>query len=313
MDLEHTKLGQHCAVEACHQRDFLPFTCDTCKKKLCLEHRHYKAHNCNGAEGKDMTSIDCPLCGKSVKFTKADNPDIVWEDHYLQSCTQQQKQVIASKCHEKTCLVNLGPSNSFVCGKCKQKVCLSHRIPEDHHCQGMRGAVLSKLTNLPTSNNKSSALITSTQPKANIVSSNAKKLSTTTAPISNGTSSSSTENMKKVKPNTNNFECPFCSKYMSDPTDLQNHINEKHPDNPSFSTSVYRVPPVKQKTVTNPAPIKTTNNNPLAREVCPVCNARFVDPIELVSHFEIAHPASHSQQHESTKSTSQTDGQCALG
>jgi predicted nucleic acid binding AN1-type Zn finger protein len=316
MDLEHTKLGLHCDVKNCHQRDFLPFQCKTCDKNLCLEHRQYSAHDCNGADLKNMTSMDCPLCGASVKFTMADNPDMIWEKHYLTSCTQQQKTMIVHKCNEKSCQINLGPSNTFVCGKCKQNVCLSHRIPEDHHCEGMRGAILSKLT-VPPNNNKNTSAASTTTVNKKVVGSTvpvsvAPGAGTTKSATNTSSSSGSNKNIinnSKKK----GVECPFCNLQMSDPTILQNHINEKHPENPSVS--VPRMPAAAAVAV-RPVPAVTStivqandnNSNARAREVCPVCSARFVDPIELVSHFETAHPAHNSQQ-----KTNGARTECALG
>ena len=75
MEFDH--VGGHCAAEACNQRDFLPFTCSTCKETFCLAHRSALAHNCSGADSRDVTSIDCPICSKSIRMTKADNPDLV--------------------------------------------------------------------------------------------------------------------------------------------------------------------------------------------------------------------------------------------
>lgn len=334
MDLEHTKLGLHCDVKDCHQRDFLPFTCDSCSKHLCAEHRHYSAHACNGGNMKDMTSIDCPLCGKSVRFVKADNPDLIWDDHYVNSCTKQMaKPQPVHKCYEKSCRITLGPSNILLCGKCKQNVCLSHRIAEDHHCEGMRGAILSKLpvsaVNPPKtiqsySNNIASSKPTSTaskvsndkpKTKSSTISSNSalnavtKPINTVFSTISNAATKTSSTG------SSSNFECPFCNIKMADPTALQNHINASHPDNNSSSshakTALQPSPIVNNKTITT---TNTGNNNlnARAREVCPVCNARFIDPIELVTHFETAHPPAvvSSQNHQQT---GRSTAECVLG
>ena len=74
MEFDH--VGSHCAADGCNQRDFLPFTCDGCHKPFCLAHRSGLAHNCAGAERKDVTSIDCPICGKSIRMTRSENPDL---------------------------------------------------------------------------------------------------------------------------------------------------------------------------------------------------------------------------------------------
>lgn len=136
MELEHTNLGQHCEVPDCNERDFLPFKCDVCSRNFCLLHRTYTDHSCSGANSKDMTSIDCPICSKSVKFSKAQSPDIVWDQHYTTSCVGTQSVKKPTKCYRQSCPNILGPTNTFNCPKCKQNVCLSHRVPEDHDCKG---------------------------------------------------------------------------------------------------------------------------------------------------------------------------------
>ncbi|EHH64264.1 hypothetical protein EGM_17439 [Macaca fascicularis] len=39
-------IGQHCQVEHCRRRDFLPFVCDDCSGIFCLEHRSRESHGC---------------------------------------------------------------------------------------------------------------------------------------------------------------------------------------------------------------------------------------------------------------------------
>ena len=79
--MEFVDMGGHCQQEGCKQQDFLPFKCNVCTKTLCLAHRSYVAHECVGSLAKDMTSLDCPICGRSVKFTRADVSSSCF--HYL--------------------------------------------------------------------------------------------------------------------------------------------------------------------------------------------------------------------------------------
>ena len=139
MEFDH--VGAHCDFEGCNQQDFLPFVCDTCHKSLCLMHRSYVSHNCIGATAKDMTSIDCPICGKSVKFDKSQDVNVIWDDHYINHCTQQPHKkagvdIPPARCFAQGCRTVLGPSNTFTCSKCHQMVCLAHRIADDHNCVG---------------------------------------------------------------------------------------------------------------------------------------------------------------------------------
>ena len=145
MELEHTNLGHHCEMKSCNQRDFLPFKCDLCRRKLCLLHRSYAAHSCEGSDSKDMTSIDCPVCGKSVKFSQAQCVDDVWEKHYFNDCSKISPPLKAAKiCHKETCSTILGLSNSFRCTKCGEDVCLMHRVPEEHNCASLKRSIISK-------------------------------------------------------------------------------------------------------------------------------------------------------------------------
>lgn len=301
MDLEHTNLGKHCEVSDCKQRDFLPFTCDVCHLNLCLAHRTYTAHSCIGSNTKDMTSIDCPMCGLSVKFPKSQDVDQVWTEHYLSNCTQKMKTKVTVNCYEKSCQILLGPSNDFTCSKCKQHVCLSHRVPEDHHCLGMRGAILSKLP--PQTSTASSSQSKPTHSKT----AQSKPIGTktsNTAPIANpvvdltfGHDSiykNGTAQGKRAPAPTGHkpdFDCPFCSQKFPNSDYLQTHVNRAHSefsysDNPPPST-IRDIPTVPQSTNRSSDP---NLNNPHAREVCPQCQMRFVDAIELVNHFESAHP-----------------------
>lgn len=136
MEFDH--LGRHCSVSTCNQRDFLPFYCGVCKGCYCLEHKAFVSHGCDGEALRDVTSISCPLCNQTLKYTKAQDVDMIWNEHYSNSCTQTvTTPKIVSKCSSKSCRMNLGPSNKFTCPKCSLLVCLSHRAPEDHDCSGL--------------------------------------------------------------------------------------------------------------------------------------------------------------------------------
>ncbi len=112
MELEH--VGTHCSVTTCKQKDFLPFVCDFCKKSLCVEHRLYSAHGCRGGLAKDITSIDCPVCGSAVKFDRSQDVNSAWEIHYAVECTQvAAKKKIVKTCAKNGCRTVLGLSNSY--------------------------------------------------------------------------------------------------------------------------------------------------------------------------------------------------------
>lgn len=265
--MEFDYIGKHCSLSTCNQKDFLPFKCDYCHRDFCLDHRSYACHGCDGALSKDVTSTDCPMCGKSIRFTKAQDPNVVWEEHYLHGCTQQTQQKVSKKCAKSDCRVALGPSNSFTCSKCRQTVCISHRFSDDHNCaaalrQIRADAIQSKLGNqqkLPTStkSSKSSSSTSSIGSKKtaqindeNSLRGSAGRRIQVTKPISPTpitSSSSSTPGSQSdpiiVDMTSNPNQCPFlCGLAFNNLVDLNNHINTAHNDNSSTSVSSSSLP-----------------------------------------------------------------------
>jgi predicted nucleic acid binding AN1-type Zn finger protein len=276
MELEH--VGAHCQHEGCNQKDFLPFKCGSCGKSLCLIHRSYVAHDCSGGDSKDMTSLDCPICGRAVKFDKAQDPNLVWNEHYSHHCTQQpgphDKKVV--RCFRPQCNTVLGPSNTFTCGKCHQRVCLAHRLPEEHSCVGhVRESFLRKVQGQMTVGNaekakkpvkKESHHVSMFLPTGESHHHKDKKKE----------GHGHAEHTPPPPPTAaHSLECPFCGLAHQDNAGLAGHIAAFHPDG-TPATSVLPPPPPASATASY-------------REVCPVCQARFPDAISLVHHFESAH------------------------
>jgi hypothetical protein len=262
--------------EICHHR---------CKRQLCLAHRSYTAHDCDGANAKDMTSIDCPICGKSVKFAKSQLVDDVWNEHYLNECTKKPVATKAApkKCANASCPVLLNLSNTFTCKKCNKEVCLTHRASEDHVCKSVasagRQAFLDRFSSsTPATTNPPSGRAKTASGKAKAATvdpsntlkgtAERRRLQGVSAPVQQLSSTSAS------------FVCPFCiGLTFSDPGALQTHVTTAHPE-PGASTSSTgssRPPP--------PPPPLPAPSQVAGREVCPVCNQRFMDPVALVSHF----------------------------
>ena len=244
MELDHTNLGHNCEFPDCNQRDFLPFTCDLCRRKLCLTHRSYNAHACEGSNSKDMTSIDCPICGKGVKFSLSQSADQIWEDHYNTKCSRQVAAPTSTKkCSKPTCQTVLGLSNSFRCLKCSKEVCLSHRSPEEHDCISLKGqknnsnnAFLDSLvgrsygqepksnpTPSSASKNKSNATKSNTDQKDNSLRGTAGRRmeGVNNRNASGGNSGSSNRSAEQ-------FSCPMCSFIGDNAVAIQNHFTATH-------------------------------------------------------------------------------------
>lgn len=227
MELDHTKLGHNCEMAGCHQRDFLPFTCDLCRRKLCLLHRSYNSHSCEGSNSKDMTSIDCPICGKSVKFSQSQSVDAIWDNHYNNSCSRQfSKNEIAKTCYKASCSTVLGLSNSFTCLKCQKVVCLTHRNPEEHDCISLKGGMKdSRSCFLDRFNNQN---YKSPEPTSNPAPSNMskKKLEPSLPTRSFRNPTDIRNDNRNVLPEEAN--CPMCAFKTRDAGVLEAHFNSSH-------------------------------------------------------------------------------------
>jgi len=134
---EFYNVGKHCDHATCHQRDFLPFTCELCKKTLCLEHRDFADHSCIKIEEQlaESTVPVCPVCDKPVskKYPTEDNNIVISRHWDNGECSNKAKPKKSNKlrCHHAGC----NQSKLLLdCKSCQQSYCLTHRLQEDHTC-----------------------------------------------------------------------------------------------------------------------------------------------------------------------------------
>ncbi|CAI5742088.1 unnamed protein product [Peronospora destructor] len=261
-------LGAHCSVPACHQQDFLPFTCDCCSNVFCLKHRSYGAHQCPKAGSHDRRVVQCPVCKQMIRWTAEQDVNAVWEQHVRSGqCTpeklkqqqlKQSKKPKKKRCAAEGCREVLLPSNQFHCRKCSQDVCLKHRFEADHTCEKKRQAQrqqwLGELK--PWSSNKAKPKQTSQLPRA-----------AGSATIT-----------------TNTERCPMCQQKFNYVSQLIAHVNRAHPDiSDSDGASASGI--TSQVAVRAAA----SAGNPPASEVCPQCHAVFSTLSGLIQHAETAH------------------------
>lgn len=119
-DLE--AIGSHCHYTYCHQLDFLPFRCGSCKYNFCLDHRTEDGHECpkKGAWAAAKRSTTSSPANASL----AQKPTI-------QTGTQ---------CSHPQCktFVNTPLVTGVRCDKCRRTYCLPHRFQEDHDCANLK-------------------------------------------------------------------------------------------------------------------------------------------------------------------------------
>mmetsp|Transcript_2243 Transcript_2243/g.3043 ORF Transcript_2243/g.3043 Transcript_2243/m.3043 type:complete len:307 (+) Transcript_2243:31-951(+) len=282
-DFDIEKVGNHCSENSCRQRDFLPLKCNHCFKFYCQNHFHYSAHTCSphylrsNSKGVDISSMECPLCLKSIKYDKnligtTDNSienqiSLIWQSHYETDCLHQiPKQNVKASCGKLGCKNILGPSNTFNCPKCRVVVCMSHRMPEDHNCSNTIREQRLKAVQASSTSIVSKKIKSTNKPK---------NVTNTVDPLN--TLKGSAERRKQ-----NNVEnpvvmnavcCPYCEYKHSDQADVDEHVN-------IFHLALYD----NTSEISQSEPISKTLS-----EECPQCKMRFNDIVSLVHHVEQCH------------------------
>jgi hypothetical protein len=72
--MEFPELVHACSFRGCSEKnDFLPFTCDGCSKKFCLEHHRHENHGCHAKPRDDKYVPVCPLCMQAIPVKPGDN------------------------------------------------------------------------------------------------------------------------------------------------------------------------------------------------------------------------------------------------
>lgn len=117
-DLE--AIGAHCQFPYCHQLDFLPFRCDSCKSTFCLDHRSETAHKCTHA-GEWAKNRRKNSVGKTSAAGLSSPP--------LNGLTPTP----CSESHCKT-IINTIQNTGSRCANCNRQYCLKHRFLESHNC-----------------------------------------------------------------------------------------------------------------------------------------------------------------------------------
>eukprot|EP01083_Nonionella_stella_P024299 67160_1 len=128
--------GKHCFMDECKQFDFLPFTCDSCKKTFCLDHRAQQAHKCKAGRPENNNVLPkCPMCNKYVLIKSGESVDRKVMQHIDSGCTQytvdRKKEKIAACAYSK-CKATRAPCE---CKHCHKFFCPQHRLADDHLCQ----------------------------------------------------------------------------------------------------------------------------------------------------------------------------------
>lgn len=121
MDSPLDTIGAHCAYEYCHQLDFLPFRCESCKSTYCLDHRTETAHKCpkagEWARNRNKAAIGTGNTGSGRTLNG----------------------MVPTNCSAAKCstIINTMKNTGSRCDKCNRQYCLKHRLQEEHDCKNI--------------------------------------------------------------------------------------------------------------------------------------------------------------------------------
>ncbi|KAL5501783.1 hypothetical protein ACEPAH_9043 [Sanghuangporus vaninii] len=139
-DGEILSVGQQCSAvqQKCTVVDYLPFSCDHCKKRFCQDHRTPESHSCEkwDASAADRRALECPLCSELIAIPPGEDPNIKLGRHVDESCVvmtgKAAKKSTTPTCARARCGKPLW--QPITCDKCRKQFCAPHRYPKDHQC-----------------------------------------------------------------------------------------------------------------------------------------------------------------------------------
>ncbi|KAK4554480.1 hypothetical protein LTR86_008334 [Recurvomyces mirabilis] len=117
-------IGARCQMPFCRQLDFLPFKCESCKGKFCLDHRTESSHECTHKGEWARRRAQSQQIPPSQAYTPSPKPNILSHEQ---------------QCADPSCktLINTPLVTGVHCEKCNRSYCLKHRLTYEHHCDNL--------------------------------------------------------------------------------------------------------------------------------------------------------------------------------
>ncbi|KAK3116730.1 hypothetical protein LTR53_002563 [Teratosphaeriaceae sp. CCFEE 6253] len=115
-------IGSQCQMPFCRQLDFLPFRCESCKGKFCLDHRTESSHECPHEGEWARRRAASRQTPQSTAYRPTPKPSIL---------THEQQ------CSSPSCktLINTPLVTGVHCETCRRNYCLAHRFAYEHECE----------------------------------------------------------------------------------------------------------------------------------------------------------------------------------
>ena len=120
-DTDLEAIGAHCQYDYCHQLDFLPFRCESCRHTYCLDHRTESAHEC---PNKGAWAAARRRAAAASTTSAPQKPTITTG----KQCSHPQCKTFV---HTHTAV-------GVHCQTCQRDYCLKHRLREDHDCAKLK-------------------------------------------------------------------------------------------------------------------------------------------------------------------------------
>ncbi|PYI31114.1 hypothetical protein BP00DRAFT_425912 [Aspergillus indologenus CBS 114.80] len=131
-DTDLDSIGHHCDLPYCHQLDFLPFRCASCRGVYCLDHRTESAHQCARAGEWARAAAAPSTTSSTTSSTSTSTPSSTSPP------APQSKPTIhtTDQCSHLTCktLIHTLTEPGVRCPACRRAYCLKHRLQEGHAC-----------------------------------------------------------------------------------------------------------------------------------------------------------------------------------
>lgn len=150
--MEDVRGSAKCGVQGCATVDFLPFVCDGCQGRYCVEHRRCEQHSCARPVSVDRVKLSCPLCLQLVPCPPGSDPNAAVDSHISRGCQTTAAAAGAgasafargaAACALAGCRESRGGAAAVAvpCGRCRKTFCLKHRLERDHNCSALASSV----------------------------------------------------------------------------------------------------------------------------------------------------------------------------